>query len=125
MGGAVCAASVDFSEWTTQASELSSNNMMRCQTSGDLLKMTMVLYQILQGLSIAGVIPDAAQLHMFALLDLLQKLGVSHIMCKSGSVLRRSAQHLQVLSDLSRGRGEPQLEPPPRNEGDARGNKYQ
>ena len=62
------------------AHSVSPVNKMRCRISADLLVYTWTLCAIWQGLGIIGSVTPSHQVLFFTMLDLLSKMGVSHIL---------------------------------------------
>merc|ERR1712060_555186 len=84
-----------ISDLPKKAAIISAHNQMRCQVVVDLMVMSWSFYPLAQCLGSCGVLSLKSQLDVLALLDLLGKLGVSHIMLRSKTVLQRAAQHLE------------------------------
>eukprot|EP00747_Dinoflagellata_sp_TGD_P169374 gnl/TRDRNA2_/TRDRNA2_198212_c0_seq1.p1 gnl/TRDRNA2_/TRDRNA2_198212_c0~~gnl/TRDRNA2_/TRDRNA2_198212_c0_seq1.p1 ORF type:complete len:276 (-),score=30.04 gnl/TRDRNA2_/TRDRNA2_198212_c0_seq1:332-1159(-) len=75
------------------AAMVSTVNKFRCEVSMDLLVVSGIMYPVIQSLGLVGLVGVRTQLHWFALLDLLSKAGVCHIMLKSQQALRNTAYH--------------------------------
>jgi len=76
-----------------KATAISASNHFRCGVIVDLMVVSWSLYPMTQWLGFVGVLSPQGQLNVLALLDLLGKLGVSHIMLRSKSVLQYAARY--------------------------------
>ena len=77
----------------TLAETTSVDNRIRCQIAGDLLVFSWSLYPIVQVFPILGLLPSDRHLMIMSALDLLSKLGVSHIMLKSRAAISHCSRH--------------------------------
>mmetsp|Transcript_55029 Transcript_55029/g.128128 ORF Transcript_55029/g.128128 Transcript_55029/m.128128 type:complete len:388 (+) Transcript_55029:59-1222(+) len=91
-------------------------NKQRSQIAGDLLVFTWTLYPTVQALGFVGSLTPQQQLHLFALLDMLLKVGVCHIMLRARAALRNAARHFEQkqAAPSVAGSQEPCSEPDPR-----------
>jgi len=75
-----------------QARTIEHNNHRRCGISRDLLVFTWTLYPITQGLVTMGTLTPDVEVYLLGALDLLNKLGVSHLTLKDPKALQNSYQ---------------------------------
>ena len=81
-----------------KAASLSWHNKRRCQAASDIMILTSAFYPIAQGATIVGILTLQSQLHIFAVLDMLSKWGVAHLLLRSEKALQHSIEHDRTRS---------------------------
>jgi len=96
--GAGCMLKAGYScnaAFPAEATALSTINKLRTQISADLLVFGWFGYPLAMCLKLTGCIDEPAELHAYALLDLLGKIGVTHIILRSADAFT-TAVHYHV-----------------------------
>lgn len=77
-----------------QAGSLSAVNKLRTQISADLMVFTWVGYPLVEALGMVNCITLSSELYAFAVLDLIGKLGVCHIVLRSEDAFQNAQRAL-------------------------------
>merc|ERR1719422_1796224 len=84
--GSICLVKVFYDvdrNLPTQAVQVSAINRLRVQISADLFVCAAGGNVLFEVLGLSGAISDSATLHAYLVLDLVGKLGVSHLLCRN------------------------------------------
>jgi len=84
------------SKLSAEPTSFSSLNTKRCQVAGDLLMFSWTLSPLVQLLGIHGALGVPQQLHVFAVIDVVTKIGTCHLLLRSPSALRNATEHFQA-----------------------------
>lgn len=108
-------AATTVNQLPQKAAMISTRNQLRTQVAGDLMVFGWTLYPLVQGLGLLNAVSIQGQMNTFALLDVLTKLGATHIMLRSRHALQSASEVFGEVEDAAADatREEPFSEPQP------------
>jgi len=79
-----------------KATSFSNVNTTRCRVAGDMLIFSWMVSPLVQLLGITELLSVPQQLHVFAVMDVISKIGTCQLLLRSPAAIRSAAQHFEA-----------------------------